>query len=152
MNLGILALALLAGPAPSPSPSPVPAGDVLIVNSGSTNRAGYRIAVAPDGRVQVMQGTATRTLTIPAQLAAQLYADLAAAGPLDAMPAQRCMKSASFGSTTTIAYAAKTSPDLQCEATSAAAHALAADVAAVTAAAGVRVMRRTLPIFRGSAQ
>jgi hypothetical protein len=143
----LLALALL--PAPAPVPSPSPTVNAVIVNSGSTNMAGYRIEVAPDGHVRVTQGEATRSVTIPAKLATQLYADLAAAGPLDALPTQPCMKSASFGSRTTVAYKTKTSADLQCGQMSPAGRALANDAAAITTAAGVQPGRRmTLPVMR----
>jgi hypothetical protein len=155
MNAFALLLALVAGNAvplpssPAPGPSASPAVNAVIVNSGSTNLAGYRIEVAPDGRAQVTQGEATRSVTIPAKLATQLYADLAAAGPLDALPTEPCMKSASFGSRTLLAYKTKTSGDLQCGQMSAAGRALAADAAAIAEAAAVHPMHRTLqPVMR----
>jgi len=148
MNALALFLALLL-PSPAPLPNPSPTLSAVIVNSGSTNLAGYRIEVAPDGHTQITQGMATRSIDLPAPLVTRFYADLAAAGPLDALPVQPCMKSASFGSRTTLAYKMKTSADLQCGQTSAAGHALAADVAAITAAAGVQPAHRTtLPVMR----
>jgi len=142
------ALALLLALVLSPSPVPSPTVNAVIVNSGSTNLAGYRIEVAPDGHAQVTQGTATREVTIPAQLATRLYTDLAAAGPLDALPTQPCMKSVSFGSRTTLAYKTKTSADLQCGQLSPAGRALAADAAAIAAVTVYHVHRTTLPVMR----
>jgi len=146
MNAVVLALVLIASPAPAPSS--LPATSAVIANSGSTNTAGYRIVVATDGRAQITQGTTTRSLTIPAALATQFYTDLAAAGPLDAMPARSCMKSASFGTTTVVTYAEKTSPDLQCSAQGDAAKALAADVRAITTAVNPVTRRRLQPVLR----
>jgi hypothetical protein len=142
------ALALLLALVLSPSPVPSPTVNAVITNSGSTNLAGYRIEVAPDGHAQVTQGTATREVTIPAQLATRLYTDLAAAGPLDALPTQPCMKSVSFGSRTTLAYKTKTSADLQCGQLSPAGRALAADAAAIAAVTVYHVRRTTLPVMR----
>ncbi len=148
MNALALLLAVILLPSPAPLPSP-PALDAVITNSGSTNIAGYRIEVAPDGHAQVTQGAATRSVTIPAKLTTQLFTDLAAAGPLDALPTQPCMKSASFGSRTTLAYKTKTSADLQCGQLSPAGRALAADAAAITEAAAIHPVRRTtLPVMR----
>jgi len=148
MNALALLLALVLLPSPAALPSPTPTLNAVIVNSGSTNLAGYRIEVAPDGHALVTQGTATRSVTIAAQLATQLYADLAAAGPLDALPTQPCMKSASFGSRTTLAYKTKTSADLQCGQLSPAGRALAADAAAIAQAVVHPVRRTTLPVMR----
>jgi hypothetical protein len=149
MNAAVLLLALILVPSPAPMPSPSPTVNAVITNTGSTNMAGYRIEVAPDGHAQVTQGVGTRSVTIPVKLATQLYTDLAAAGPLDALPTQPCMKSASFGSRTTLAYKTKTSADLQCGQLSPAGRALAVDVAAITEAAAVHPARRmTLPVMR----
>jgi len=151
MNAAALLLALILAPGPVPLPSPSPTVNAVITNTGSTNMAGYRIEVAPDGHAQITQGVGTRSVTIPAKLATQLYADLDAAGPLDALPTEHCMKSASFGSRTSIAYKTKTSSDLQCGQLSPAGRALAADAAAITQAAAVHPMHRTtLPVMRRS--
>lgn len=88
--------------------------DVTIVNSGSTNSAGYTIVVHPDASAEVViDGTAERKTVGRAQ-ARWLLAKVRAAGPLERLPGGRCMKSMSFGTATTISYANQTSPDLTC--------------------------------------
>ncbi len=42
------------------------------------------------------------------------YSDLEAAMPISALPRERCIKSVSFGTTTTIAFGKGESPDLSC--------------------------------------
>lgn len=99
----------MLGPGASNDP-----GDVTIRNSGSTNVPGYVVVVEPDGSASVtVAGTNVRRMVRAPQLR-WLFLKLRAAGPLDALPPDRCMKSASFGSTTTIAYRGLVSPDLSC--------------------------------------
>jgi hypothetical protein len=97
----------------------------VIVNSGSTNTAGFRIAVeqsgdaeytpAPRGAIRPSSGRPAQThLQLPDTLVKRLYADLDAAKPFSSLPTQRCMKSASFGTTLTIALGVQESPDLSC--------------------------------------
>ncbi len=132
-------------PEPSGSASPVPAylrvptsaGEALIVNSGSTNRAGYRLRVYAAGWTALQQGDAAVRKRVPAALVKRFFADLKAAGPLDRITVLRCMKSISFGSSTQIGYRGKMSPDLSCPSSSEAARALAVDADALAAAAGV---------------
>jgi uncharacterized protein YjlB len=99
----------------------------------------------------VRSGGATRSVQIAVPLAARLFDDLEHAGDLTALPAGACMKSASFGTTTVIAYRGAHSPDLQC-AQNATERALQADVAAITAPAldGMPQLRRTLPVMRST--
>lgn len=156
----LLALAVLAfaiptyGPVPNPSGSPAPpaaylrvptvAGEALIVDSGSTNRAGYRLRVYADGWTALQQGDVPLKKRIPAALAKRFFSDLRAAAPLDRLSVMRCMKSASFGSTMQIGYGGKMSPDLSCPSSSSAARALAVDAAALAEAAGVSMLPRPL--------
>src|SRR5581483_1779688 len=115
-----LALALAVptyGPVPQASASPptvlrVPtaANVAMIVNSGSTNTAGYQLTVNEDGTAALVQGDVTLKKQIPALLVRRFFDDLRAAGPVDALQAGACMKSASFGTTTRILYRGKTSP------------------------------------------
>lgn len=103
------------GPATAPRMLPPmrPTG-AMIRNSGSTNAAGYTILVHPDATVDMtVDGESTHAAVGLAQ-ARWLFLKLRAAGPLDEMTGGRCMKSASFGSSTTITYDGKTSPDLSC--------------------------------------
>jgi len=144
----LLALAIPTyGPLPAPSATavglavPVADGQAVIVNSGSTNTGGYVVRVWADGSVTVDQGVPLRK-TIPKQLATRFFADLRAAGKLDALPTAACMKSASFGSVTRVGYRGRFSPDLSCPSDSGSARALAIDVNAIVQAAGVSMLPR----------
>ncbi len=109
----------------------------IIINSGSTNIAGYVLRVRNDGWTTLEQNGATQHKRVDQALAARLFADLRAAGPLDALPRAMCMKSTSFGSVTTVSYRGARSPDLSCPGSSSAQTALGADVNALRDAAGV---------------
>ena len=93
----------------------------VIVNSGSTNVAGYTLRVRDDGWTTLEQAGATQHKRVDKALAARFFADLRAAGPLGALPRAMCMKSTSFGSVTTVAYRGARSPDLSCPGSSSAA-------------------------------
>jgi hypothetical protein len=109
----------------------------VIVNSGSTNSAGYSIALWSDATVQAsIQGQAAAVRSLPRDLADRFFADVRAART-DAAPPSHCMKSASFGSTTTVGWHGWRSPDLQCPPFSASLRALASDVRAIESAAGI---------------
>ena len=100
---------------PQPSASPVPPDAAVIVNSGSTNILGYRIVVRPNGAATVvLDGVPNRDQKLEAATAAAFFKDLAAAMPLGDLVAEGCMKSASFGSRTTIEYKGQRSPDVSC--------------------------------------
>jgi hypothetical protein len=135
----------LTQPAPSPMPVagmrvPVAPGEALIVNSGSTNRAGYRLRVYDTGWTALQQGDVPLRKRVPLALVKRLFADLRAAGPLDRLQTARCMKSMSFGSVTQIAYRGTMSPDVSCGGTSDAVRALEADALALADAAGVSML------------
>jgi hypothetical protein len=142
------------GPIPDPSGSPAPppaylrvpatAGEALILDSGSTNRAGYRLRVYADGWTALQQGDVSIRKRVPASLVKRFFADLRAAGPLDRITVMRCMKSVSFGSSMQIGYRGKLSPDLACPSSSSAARALAVDAGALADAAGVSILPRPL--------
>lgn len=98
---------------------------IAIVNSGSTNTAGFRIEVKPSGeaeytsqprRIGFLRGEEPRNVqkTIPKGLADRLYRDVKAARPLSALPPQHCVKSVSFGTRLTIEEGDDSSPDLSC--------------------------------------
>ena len=150
----VLALAVPTyGPVPMPSESPpVPAARVptatdeaLIVNSGSTNRAGYRVRVYADGTTALQQGDVSLRKRVSLALVQRFFGDLRAAGALDALPRGSCMKSTSFGSSTYVGYRGKMSPDVSCPSGSSAAHMLAVDADALAAAAGVSMLVRPVP-------
>jgi hypothetical protein len=79
----------------------------IIVDSGSTNRAGFKVVVERSGNAEY-------TLKIPDALVQRFYADLVKAQPFSALPRQRCAKSASFGTTLTIEFGDEETPDLSC--------------------------------------
>lgn len=134
-----------AEPAVSPAPrlpgaavtSPNDSSLAVIANSGSTNIPGYTLRVRDDGWTTLEQNGATQHKRLDKTLAARLFADLRAAGPLGALPRAMCMKSTSFGSVTTVSYRGARSPDLSCPGSSSAEAALGADVDALRDAAGV---------------
>jgi hypothetical protein len=143
----VLATALTSIATPSPSPD-----RASIHQSPSTNVAGFSIDVPRVGDVRVVVGEASRAVSLDAGLVAKLYADLERAGDLTKLPIEHCMKSASFGSSTTIVYGGNTSGDLQCAADTNG-RALSADVAAIAhaALAGMPLARRrTMPIMQAT--
>ena len=143
----MLAALVLTVALPTLTPSPVPSGEALIVKSGSTNLAGYRLRVFADGRVVLEQGS-TAEKRVPPELAIRFFGDLRAAGPLDRLPQSHCMKSASFGSSMRIAYRGRTSPDISCPNFATATRALARDAGALADAAGIRARFRSALRFQ----
>lgn len=96
---------------------------VTITNSGSTNTPGYTLVIYSDGsgslnytrKGQTHFGT-YQDKTFPAGTFAtqQLHTVLQAVGDVSKIPHRGCLKSASFGTSTTITYQGKTSSDLTC--------------------------------------
>jgi hypothetical protein len=109
-----------------------PTDNAMIVDSGSTNHAGFSITVDRSGTAEVNvrprrfaaspargKGQAEAPpepvhRTLPKDLVDSFYADLKAAEPLSSLPAVHCAKSASFGSTLMVAFGNEQSPDLSC--------------------------------------
>lgn len=126
----ICAPALLAAQTPPPE-------SAIITNSGSTNTAGFTITVRSDGTGTLsVQHRALRAVAIPHDVTERFFTDLQAVRAQNPPP-QFCMKSASFGSRTSIAWRGWSSPDVQCPPRSANMGMLATDVKAIEAAAGV---------------
>jgi len=95
-----------------------------IIDSGSTNRPGFRIVVDPSGDAEWTstsrrsdapeeQAKPIRKL-LPRAAVERFHADLEAAKPFASLPVVHCMKSASFGSTLTVAFGEEKTPDLKC--------------------------------------
>lgn len=93
---------------------PVPRGAAVILDTGSTNTAGYRIIVQRDGTAEYIMGGERRTVHISAGKTTAIFNDLVAAMPLSHLSSGHCMKSASFGSSTFAWWRGQRSPDLQC--------------------------------------
>jgi hypothetical protein len=142
----LLALWSLQAAVPSPSASNEPAptqveGPALIRNSGSSNTQPYTIAVRPDGSAVVTVGSAApEDRRLPAGQAADLFAELRAAGPLATLAHAHCMYSASFGTRTTVTFGGATTPDLSCGA-GPGTQALAGTVMAIVDGLHLAVMR-----------
>ncbi len=103
------------GPETAPRMSaPTDPSSVTIRNSGSTNTAGFTIIVHADRSADVLVGGQSERKTVGAPQTRWLFHKVREAGPLDALAGGGCMKSASFGSTMTIAFDGRTSPDLSC--------------------------------------
>jgi hypothetical protein len=117
-----------------PAYLPVPAGAAVILNTGSTNTAGYRIVVQRSGSVEYIVASQRASATVPGELAARLFSDLTAAGPLQDIASVPCMKSASFGTSLYVWWGrGGRSPDLSC-APSEPAKALQADASQIAQA------------------
>lgn len=129
---GILFFALAAN---APVGASLPSAS--IVNSGSTNTLGFTIAVASDGSATLTMQEATKKFHVASATLAKFFADLGAARKATTGPGSACMKSASFGSVTRIAWQGWTSPDLECPAANAQIAALSDDVHAIREAAGI---------------
>lgn len=102
------------------------ADTAVIVNSGSTNTTGFRIVVEQSGNAEFTAGTRgparppgqkpkQMQRQLPDALVQRLYSDLGVATPLSSLPAQRCMKSASFGTKLSIEFGGEETPDLSCQ-------------------------------------
>lgn len=108
-----------------------------IVNSGSTNTASYTISLWSDGTgtVQVGHGT-PQPFTVSQATAQRFFSDVKAARA-DGDQLQHCMKSASFGSRTSVEWHGWTSPDFTCPPFTPPVAALAQDVSAIQSAAHI---------------
>jgi len=104
--------------------SPTKAENAIIIDSGSTNRAGFRIEVGRSGVAEMTSSRRKVNLsvdqakplqrTLSSAVVQRFYADLEAAKPLGALPGAHCMKSASFGSALTLVLGNEQTPDLSC--------------------------------------
>ena len=124
-------------------PKTPPAESAIIENTGSTNTTGYRITVSSTGTATV-DGKA---VSLPAGMSTQFFRDLAAALPLPDLPARHGIRSASFGTRTSITYRGQRTPDLTFGG-DARATALKADVDAIAGALHVSNMPRRPILMR----
>jgi len=84
-----------------------------IVDSGSTNTEGFKVNVWSTGRARILSAGGSGLAHIDGELSRKFLADLKAARNSNAQ-GQPCVKSASFGTRTTVVWHGWTSPDLQC--------------------------------------
>ncbi len=137
MRIGLLCTIIIFTMVPSLSMS-AERDSAIIRNSGSTNTSGYTITVWSDATGSVDVAGKTSTFVLQRDLDARFFTDVhAATASTDAVPEHHCMKSASFGTRTTVQWQAWTSPDLQCPPLSPSLGALARDVNAIESAAGI---------------
>src|SRR5579883_2030403 len=90
-------------------------GPAVILNSGSTNTAGFRLTIEKSGNAEFAPmprkygpqspgSTESARYKLPDAVVRRFYSDLEAARPLGNLPRTRCMKSASFGTNTIIQF------------------------------------------------
>jgi hypothetical protein len=95
----------------------VPAGSpqVSVIDSGSTNRPGVTVTVDEVGNAAVQpRNGPQQSIKLDPQLCARLLRHVQTAGTLSALPAARCAKSISFGSSLYVEVNGVRSPDISC--------------------------------------
>ncbi len=90
-------------------------GQVVITDSGSTNRPGMTVTIDGKGNAEIAgrRGN-TAKMSVDKDLHTRLIKDLEAAMPLDQMAVRGCAKSVSFGSRMFLTYKGIRSPDMSC--------------------------------------
>lgn len=104
-------VALAAAPVPY---LPVPRGAAVILNTGSTNAAGYRIVLQRSGSAEYTWGAERKTASVDPELASKFFEDAMRGMPLSQLRIVMCMKSASFGTMTFVWWRGSRSRDLSC--------------------------------------
>jgi len=133
-----LAVPMLAFAAAAVPYVAVPRGGAVILNTGSTNSAGYRIAIGQDGSATYVQpGRAPVRGQVPADIANKFWSDVRAAMPLSQLRAGACMKSASFGVSMFVWWHGSRSPDVSCPLDDRS-RALAGDATTIANALGIK--------------
>jgi hypothetical protein len=121
-----------------------PSNDAAIIeNSGSTNFAGFKIAVESNGSALVSEPSGVRRGTVSRATTKWFFSHLAADRPLDRLAFDRCTKPVSFASTTTVTWMGQHSPDLLCGGSGAAAE-LNRTIGAIERQLGVVPQKRGL--------
>ncbi|MFL6447732.1 MAG: hypothetical protein ACJ746_08590 [Bryobacteraceae bacterium] len=88
---------------------------ITITSTGSTNTVGMEVTLdgGEDASIRP-QSKAARQVKLKSSAVAEFTKAVDAAGPLHALPANHCMKSASFGSNLFVSRGDDRSPDLSC--------------------------------------
>lgn len=146
----MLLAAVLAGLAASSALGASERDGATIQNSGSTNSAGYVIKVWSNGTTSVQSanraGVTTgtpRQVAVPQSLVQQFLTDVRTAKNQGHGPTVRCMKSASFGTSTIVRYHGWLSSDLECPGDAQ----LTGDVHSIVEAAQAGGVRRRIPML-----
>lgn len=102
------------------SPHPIVASipnvkTLVIFISGSTNhQCTQTMVLSSNGYATLMDCQVVKLSKIPTAIAVTMFRDVMAGAPLNNLPSRHCLKSASFGTTTVIAFGAQHSPDVSC--------------------------------------
>jgi hypothetical protein len=90
-------------------------GQVVITDSGSTNRPGMTVTIDEKGNAEIAGRRGNKAqMSLDKDLHTRLMKDLDAAMPLDQMAVRGCAKSVSFGSRMFLTYKGVRSPDMSC--------------------------------------
>lgn len=139
-------LALLLSSATSIAGATAQSDGAAITNSGSTNTLGYTIRVWSNGGADItMRGATPRAFNLDDDLAGRFFTDVKAARDNPGSPSH-CMKSASFGTSTSVTWHGWSSADLQCPPMTAPMNALAQDVRLIQQAANIDTKIRRFPL------
>lgn len=99
----------------------MPKGAAMIYNPGNGDYAGYRIVVTPTGEAAAIDGAGRTKNELQNRIATQFFSDLAAAGPLDKLPAGDCAAKTAGAATTVevnaavvISWNGQETPPLSC--------------------------------------
>jgi len=139
-----LLLALMGAASPQAPMSVGTNGSVTIADPGGSDRSGFLIVVEPSGSAWALDGAGHTSGYLQPPLAAALFADLAAAGPLNRLPNHACDEILVIG------WNGLRSPNLGCSADPREAK-LAADVLSIQRALYVQSYRTTGSLAIGSA-
>ncbi len=115
----------------------VASNTAVILNSGSTNTIGYRISVSPSGFASYVDGNGFSQGQLSKKLTTRFFRHLTHPEPLSDLPVEPCVKSASFGTTTTVSLGGEQSPDLSCPSNNDQVQDLEEDVTAIVTALNV---------------
>jgi len=100
---------------------PMPKGSAMIYNAGNGDFAGYRIVVSTTGQAWAIDGAGRSSNQLESTVTQKFFNDLAAAGPLDKLPAGDCASRTAADTTTVevnasvvITWNSQHSPALTC--------------------------------------
>jgi hypothetical protein len=92
----------------------VPSNIAIILKTASTNADCKRVLVDPSGHISFTIGNKIGQATLEHSLVMKFFKDIKIAEPLSKLSVERCLKSASFGTSTFVSLGSEKSPDLSC--------------------------------------